>query len=72
MHRIARTWQKSSYSTHGNDDCVEVAASAGGPVLYRESDRPGVVARVSARTWAAFLRDVKAGSGRPERHVPVP
>ncbi|MEV5595929.1 DUF397 domain-containing protein [Streptomyces sp. NPDC052496] len=54
------TWQKSSYSTHGHDDCVEVTEKPGGPVLYRESDHPGAVGRATAPSWAAFLRAVKA------------
>ncbi|WP_030372807.1 DUF397 domain-containing protein [Streptomyces rimosus] len=54
------TWQKSSYSGSGQDDCLEVAATCVGPVLYRESDRPGAVGRATAPSWAAFLRAVKA------------
>ncbi|MFK8848279.1 DUF397 domain-containing protein [Streptomyces sp. Ac-502] len=55
-------WQKSSYGTHGNDDCVEVTANSGGPVRYRESDHPGEVAQVTSHAWAAFLRAVKSSA----------
>ncbi|KOT62040.1 MULTISPECIES: DUF397 domain-containing protein [Streptomyces] len=60
-------WQKSSYSTHAQDDCLEVAAPRVGPVLYRESDRPGAVGRATAPSWAAFLRAVKADRCADER-----
>ncbi|MFH9425301.1 DUF397 domain-containing protein [Streptomyces sp. NPDC017529] len=55
-------WRKSSYSAHPQDDCVEVAASPDGPVLYRESDRPGEVAHATRHAWAAFLRAVKSSA----------
>ncbi|WP_206506933.1 DUF397 domain-containing protein [Streptomyces chrestomyceticus] len=55
-------WRKSSYSAHPQDDCVEVAVNPNGPILYRESDRPGEIARARPHTWSAFLDCVKAGS----------
>ncbi|WP_030660673.1 DUF397 domain-containing protein [Streptomyces rimosus] len=60
-------WQKSSFSTHAQDDCLEVAAPTGGPVLYRESDHPRAVGRATAPGWAAFLRAVKADRCAPGR-----
>ncbi|MEU2794609.1 DUF397 domain-containing protein [Streptomyces sp. NPDC007100] len=62
---LSLTWHKSSYSTHGNDDCVEVAVSSGGPVLYRESDRPGEIGRATGHTWCAFVRSIKVAAGMP-------
>ncbi|WP_275128538.1 DUF397 domain-containing protein [Streptomyces monomycini] len=44
------------------DDCVEVAASASGPILYRESDHPGGVAQATGHAWTAFLRAVKSSA----------
>ncbi|KOT98735.1 hypothetical protein ADK70_06275 [Streptomyces rimosus subsp. pseudoverticillatus] len=54
------TWQKSSYSGSGQDDCLEVTPHPGGPILYREGDHPTTVGRATAPSWAAFLRAVKA------------
>nr|WP_078647954.1 DUF397 domain-containing protein [Streptomyces rimosus] len=42
------TWQKSSYSGSGQDDCIEV------------TPHPATVGRATAPSWAAFLRAVKA------------
>ncbi|MEU2794608.1 DUF397 domain-containing protein [Streptomyces sp. NPDC007100] len=56
------TWRKSSYSGSGQDDCVEVAVSPSGRVLYRESDRPAQIARITPDTWSAFLTRVKTGA----------
>ena len=53
------TWQKSSYSGHGN--CLEVAHT-GRFVLIRDSKHPqGSVLIVKPEAWQAFLADVKAG-----------
>ncbi|HCA87490.1 MAG TPA: DUF397 domain-containing protein [Streptomyces sp.] len=56
-------WRKSSFSSGGNNECVEVGAAAGaeGPVRLRESDHPETVLTAAPGTWAAFLRSVKAG-----------
>ncbi|MCQ4080358.1 DUF397 domain-containing protein [Streptomyces sp. RB6PN25] len=54
-------WQKSSFSTGGQGECVEVAASAHGQIHLRESDRPGEVLTTTARKLEAFLKGVKAG-----------
>ncbi|MFH8347004.1 DUF397 domain-containing protein [Streptomyces sp. NPDC018045] len=55
-------WRKSPYSTHGTDGCAEATANSGGPVRYRESDRPGKVAQATSHTWSAFLRAVKSSA----------
>ncbi|WP_116211834.1 DUF397 domain-containing protein [Streptomyces olivoreticuli] len=53
-------WQKSSFSTGGGEQCVEIAAHPTG-VLIRESDEPGVTARASHAPFAALITGVKAG-----------
>lgn len=54
-------WQKSSFSMeNGNNDCVEIAESAGA-VLVRESDEPGVISAASPARARALLRAVKQG-----------
>ncbi|MBD0671120.1 DUF397 domain-containing protein [Streptomyces sp. CBMA156] len=53
------SWQKSSYSG-SNADCVEVRA-ADGAIELRESDEGHISIRMSARRFAAFLQETKAG-----------
>ncbi|MGW7170899.1 DUF397 domain-containing protein [Streptomyces sp. NPDC054884] len=59
--RIARAvpeaaWRKSSYSTGGGGECLEVAAVPGA-VLVRDSKRPeGERLAVGAQAWAGFVR----------------
>lgn len=55
------TWQKSTYS-NDSADCVEVAVTAGGAVLIRESDEPGVVLSTTPGALARFLQAIKRGS----------
>ncbi|MFF3498331.1 DUF397 domain-containing protein [Streptomyces sp. NPDC003247] len=58
-------WQKSSFSTGGEGECVELAASAPTRLHLRESDRPEEVALVAPRALAALLDAVKdGGAGR--------
>ncbi|MEU2791102.1 DUF397 domain-containing protein [Streptomyces sp. NPDC007100] len=54
-------WRKSSFSTGDHGECVEVAASSGGPVRFRESDEPAVVASAAPGSWGAFVRALKCG-----------
>ncbi|AWI31963.1 DUF397 domain-containing protein [Streptomyces sp. ICN441] len=49
------TWRKSSYSTGGGGECVEVAAVPGA-VLVRDSTRPeGDRVAIGAEAWAGFV-----------------
>jgi hypothetical protein len=59
MQTMSDPWRKSSYSTNGGQDCVEVAGS--GAVLIRDTtDRErGPVLRVSPAAWQEFLATVK-------------
>ena len=53
-------WRKSSYSGGGNN-CVEVAQAAA--VGVRDSKNPeGGHLTFTARTWNAFIADVKRGT----------
>ncbi|MEU3652327.1 DUF397 domain-containing protein [Streptomyces sp. NPDC032161] len=54
------SWQKSSFSGGGGEQCVEVARHAG-EILLRESDDPRVVTRTSRDEFAALVQGVKAG-----------
>lgn len=56
-----RTWRKSTYSSNGGTDCVEVAAGyEGSRVLVRDTkNRPGPVLRFSPAVWRRFADHVK-------------
>jgi hypothetical protein len=53
-------WHKSSFSTGGN--CVEVATTAEGAVLVRDSKDPhGPVLAFTPAEWDAFRHGIRAG-----------
>lgn len=53
-------WRKSSVS--GMDGCLEIARSADGAVLLRDSKDPaGAVLQLTEREWTAFTAGLKAG-----------
>lgn len=61
------TWQKSSYSSTG-DNCVEIARCPGGGVALREGEAPEVVLSASRTRLAALIDRSKAGLlDRPAR-----
>jgi len=54
-------WQKSSFSTGGEGECLELAAAATGPHIHlRESDHPHHIATLAPHTLAALLHTVKS------------
>jgi hypothetical protein len=55
-------WQKSTYSNE-KSECVELAVTARGTVLIRESDQPGVVLSTTPTALARFLQTIKRGAG---------
>ncbi|WP_392967115.1 DUF397 domain-containing protein [Streptomyces sp. LN245] len=61
------TWQKSSFSTGGEGNCVELAATATGRVHLRESDRPGDVATSTPLALASLFLVLKDDSWGPPR-----
>jgi hypothetical protein len=54
------TWRKSSYSGTSSD-CVEVGRGVG----IRDSKAPATHLPLSAKSWSAFLADVKAAVRLP-------
>ncbi|MFD4629642.1 DUF397 domain-containing protein [Streptomyces sp. NPDC058284] len=54
------TWQKSSFSTGGEGECVELANGPGGHVHLRESDRPAEITTVAPGALYGLLRALKA------------
>lgn len=55
------TWQKSSFSTGGEGNCVQLAASTPSHIHLRESDRPHEIATTTSRALANLLHAVKTG-----------
>lgn len=62
------SWQRSSFSPDGGNNCVEVA-TATSTVALRESDAPAEVLTTSRGALLQLIRAVKAGAGpvRPPR-----
>lgn len=55
------TWRKSSYSSGGTGDCVEVAPTPRG-VAMRDSKNPeGGSITFTLEDWATFILSVKRG-----------
>ncbi|MGQ4385510.1 DUF397 domain-containing protein [Streptomyces sp. SAS_270] len=65
-------WQKSSYSSEGNN-CLELATAPDGTIHLRESDDPAVTLSLRTATLTSLLaatrRDIStadlAGRGKP-------
>ena len=53
-------WQKSSFSTDAEGNCLELA-TAGDKILVRESDQPDLIIKTTPAKLAAFLAGAKAG-----------
>jgi hypothetical protein len=55
---MSAPWRKSSYSTNGGQDCVEVAGD--GAILVRDTtDRDGGTLAFSSETWRRFAATIK-------------
>ncbi|WP_369259648.1 DUF397 domain-containing protein [Streptomyces sp. R35] len=56
------TWQKSSFSTGGEGNCVELAAAAAGAHIHlRESAQPYEIATTTPNALAGLIHAVKEG-----------
>ena len=53
-------WQKSSFSTGGEGECVELAATPSDRIHLRESDHPQEIT-TTPHTLANLLHSLKAG-----------
>ncbi|WP_149830346.1 DUF397 domain-containing protein [Streptomyces tailanensis] len=56
------TWQKSSFSTGGEGNCIELAAATPSRIHLRESDQPDAIAMATPQVLAEFLHALKADS----------
>ncbi|MEU5700905.1 DUF397 domain-containing protein [Streptomyces aurantiacus] len=60
MSRLS--WQKSSFSTGGEGNCVELATAVPANHIHlRESDRPYEIATATPRALAGLLGAIKSG-----------
>ncbi|GAA3725302.1 hypothetical protein HDA32_003047 [Spinactinospora alkalitolerans] len=58
---IGKTWEKSSYSKGGADNCVECRSLSPATVDVRDTQNRSLGhLGFSATEWASLLRDVKA------------
>ncbi|MDF9814614.1 DUF397 domain-containing protein [Streptomyces sp. SPB162] len=55
-------WQKSTFSTGEQGECIEVANGSERLVHLRESDDPHTVVTTTPRALRALLRAAKAGA----------
>jgi len=58
-------WQKSSFSSGGEGNCIELAASVPSRIHLRESDHLHEIATTTPRALADLLQAVKSGSLTP-------
>jgi hypothetical protein len=55
-------WVKSTYSSAGGNDCVEMQAIADGRIAVRDSKTPELGAYLfTLASWTSFLEEVKSG-----------
>ncbi|MER5292782.1 DUF397 domain-containing protein [Streptomyces pharetrae] len=56
-------WFKSSYSSSGSGDCVEVALTPATVHVRDSKDRQGARLALSPAAWGGFLRSVAGARG---------
>lgn len=54
------TWQKSSFSSGGEGNCIELAATAPDRIHLRESDHPHDIATTTPHALSNLLHTLKA------------
>ena len=59
MEDAGLKWHKSTYSSNGGGNCVEVGDRASRVLVRDTKDRSGPVLRVSAAAWRRFADQVK-------------
>jgi Domain of unknown function (DUF397) len=58
MQTVSVPWRKSSYSTNGGQDCVEVACD--GTILIRDTtNRGGLTLSVDPAAWVSFSASLR-------------
>ncbi|QFZ22498.1 DUF397 domain-containing protein [Saccharothrix syringae] len=59
---MQREWRKSSRSSAGGPECVEIALGASGAGVRDSKDRSGGELDFGAAQWARFVATVKDGA----------
>ncbi|GHJ40060.1 DUF397 domain-containing protein [Streptomyces sp. TS71-3] len=57
-------WQKSTFSSGPQGECLNVAVAPDGTIRLRESDAPRTVLIATPHGLAALLEDIKGGAPR--------
>lgn len=60
VRRVETRWQKSSFSTDSDGNCLELASHAA-DMIIRESDAPSVISRFPSERLHGLLAVLKAG-----------
>lgn len=55
MESTDMTWRKSTYSSNGGSDCVEVASALGAVLVRDTTDRGGPSLTLTPADWQEFL-----------------
>jgi hypothetical protein len=53
------TWRKSTYSNGSGGNCVEAAATQGGPALRDSKNPDGPALLFSASQWQTFIQELQ-------------
>jgi hypothetical protein len=56
------SWRKSSYSSNGGGNCVEVSSGLPGGLTVRDSKNPGPQIVASPAAWRKLTMAIKDGS----------
>ncbi len=56
-----RSWQRSSFSEEGGNNCVKVASMEHNGIAVRESDSPAVIVSTNRTSLRALVLGVKTG-----------
>ncbi len=60
MERSDLSWRKSSYSSNGGGECVEVGTGTATVAVRDTTDRQGATLRFTTAAWATFTAALKA------------
>jgi Domain of unknown function (DUF397) len=52
-------WRKSSYSSNGGADCVEVGQASGTVAVRDTTNREGGTLGFTAQAWQTFLKTIR-------------
>jgi hypothetical protein len=56
---MSANWRKSSYSTGGDSNCVEVAADARSILVRDTTDRDGGTLTLTPSAWSKFIGTIR-------------